>query len=118
MQPMMDAFKHYDTPEFRRETAQLLVEYGAVFGDAEALMRAKAEAFCQMLRTIIDEVPIVKYTALLPEDLNPKQVELIVAAIEQATVQGVLLVLTHALECIIKAMYDLCTSRLAVRPNA
>jgi hypothetical protein len=118
MEKIVDAFKQYATLEFRQETAQSLVDMGALFGDEEGLMRAKAEVFCQMIHRIVHEVPAVRYTAPLPDDLDPHQVELVVAAIDEAATNGVQLVLTHALECISNSKYDLCTSKLATRPNA
>lgn len=112
------AFQQYQTRTFRQDTAQRLVDVGALFGDEETLMRAKAERLCEMLRRIIEDIPDVLYTAKLPENLSSVQAELVRAAISRAALKGAHRVVTYALQCISDSMYDLCTSKLAARPNA
>jgi hypothetical protein len=110
--------EEFITPRFKQKITQELVELGAQYGDEETLMRAKADCLCEMLRRIVEEVPDAQYVTKLPEKLSSRQEEAIGAALREAVQKGVQLVLTHALRSINDSMYDLCTSKLAARPNA
>ena len=64
-----------DATESRRQLGELLralrtrnslVQIGALFGDDESLMRAKADCVYQLLRSIVEGIPSVQITTKLP----------------------------------------------------
>src|SRR5579862_7033638 len=67
----------------RAKTADGLVTIGSLFGDDEALMRAKADCVYQILREIVEEVPSVQITTKMPENLSTEQLELLTGAIKE-----------------------------------
>ncbi len=97
----------------RTRTTEGLLEAGLVFGDDEDLMRAKADCLYQVLRQMVNEVPSVRVTTKIPEDLSPAQQAVVLTAIQEAALRGIEVTLTHAVSTLMASAYDLCTSRLA-----
>lgn len=95
-----------------------LVALGSLFGDDESLMRAKADSVYRILRQIVEEVPNVQITTKVPESLQPDQLELVTELVKRAAVQGIETTMTHAVQALMGSIYDLCTSKLAQRPQA
>lgn len=89
-----------------------LIAIGALFGDDESLMRAKADCTYRVLRQIIDEVPAVELSSRLPAGLTPEQLEAVTEAIKQAALEGVETAVIHSVNMLMSAIYDLCTSKL------
>lgn len=94
------------------KTVNALIAIGALFGDDEALMRAKADCVYQVIRTIVDDIPNVRITTKMPEGLSPEQLDLLTEAIKDAALKGVEIAMTHAVEVLMASIYDLCTSKL------
>jgi hypothetical protein len=101
----------------RDKTVDGLVTIGALFGDEEALMRAKADCVCQMLREIVENVPAVQVTTKMPTNLNEEQVRLLTEAIRHAALRGIEVAMTHSVQVVMGSIYDLCTSKLNERPT-
>ena len=95
-----------------------LVAIGSLFGDDESLMRAKADCVYRILRQIVEEVPNVQITTKVPESLQPDQLELVTELVKRAAMQGIETAMTHAVQALMGSIYDLCTSKLAPRPQA
>ena len=70
------------------KTVDGLVTIGTLFGDDEALMRAKADRVYQVLREIVEEVPSLQITTRLPENLSDEQLEQMTAALEGCRAEG------------------------------
>lgn len=96
----------------RAKTVEGLVSIGTLFGDDEALMRAKADCVYLILRKIVEEVPTVQITSRLPETLSAEQLEVITEAIKGAALKGIEVAMTHAVHALMGSVYDLCTSKL------
>jgi hypothetical protein len=94
------------------KTVDGLVTIGALFGDDEALMRAKADCVYQILRQIVEDIPSVQITTKLPENLNDDQLRLLTEAIKQAALRGIEVAMTHSVQVLMSSIYDLCTSKL------
>jgi hypothetical protein len=90
-----------------------LVLIGALFGDEESMMRAKAKCVYSVLRSIIDQVPSIKINAPIPPGLLPEQLEVLKAGIKEAALRGIETAMTHSVEVLMGSIYDLCTSKLA-----
>lgn len=101
----------------RTQWAEGLSAVGALFGDDEDLMRAKADCFYHLLRRMVEEVPAVRIAAHLPQDLPAEQVEFLTGAIREAALKGIEMSLTHSVRAVMAAVYDLCTSKLRERPS-
>ncbi len=101
----------------RAQWADGLTAIGALFGDDERLMRAKADCVYQVLRRIVEDVPAVRIAAKLPDDLPAEQVELLTGAIREAALKGIETSMTHSVKVVVAAIYDLCTSKLRERPS-
>lgn len=96
----------------RSKTVDGLVTIGALFGDDEALMRAKADRVYQLLREIVEEVPSLQITTRLPENLTQEQLDQTTAAIKDAALKGIEVAMTHSVCVLMSSIYDLCTSKL------
>jgi hypothetical protein len=96
----------------RSRTVDGLVAIGTLFGDDEALMRAKADRVYQLLREIVEEVPSLQITTRLPENLTEDQLEQMTAAIKDAALKGIEVAMTHSVCVLMSSIYDLCTSKL------
>jgi hypothetical protein len=94
-----------------------LVTIGALFGDDEELMRAKAECVYQLLRQIVEEMPSLQITTALPEDLTEVQLELVTDALKRAAHKGIQVAMMHSVEALMNSIYDLCTSKLQQKPS-
>lgn len=101
----------------RAQWADGLSAIGALFGDDEQLMRAKAECVYQVLRQMVEDVPTVRILTHLPEDLPADQVELLTGAIREAALKGIETSMTHSVRVVMAAVYDLCTSKLREHPS-
>lgn len=101
----------------RAHCAEGLTAVGAMFGDDERLMRAKAECVYRVLRRMVEEVPAVRIVASLPDDLPAGQVELLTGAIREAALKGIEASMNHSVRVVMAAVYDLCTSKLRRRPS-
>ena len=101
----------------RSKTVDGLVAIGSLFGDDEALMRAKADCVYQILRQIVEEVPTVQITTKLPENLSAEQLDLLTGAIKEAALKGIEIAMTHSVQVLMASIYDLCTSKLHARPS-
>jgi hypothetical protein len=99
------------------KTVDGLVAIGTLFGDDEALMRAKADCVYQILRQIVEEVPSVQITTRMPENLSAEQLELLTGAIKEAALKGIEIAMTHSVQVLMGSIYDLCTSKLHARPS-
>lgn len=97
----------------RARTVDGLVTIGALFGDGEQLMRAKAEIVYKMLRDIVEEVPSVQISMKVPEHLTVDQVREVTVIIKEATLKGIKTAMTHSVQVLMVSIYDLCTSKLA-----
>lgn len=111
--------------EFRREgrwerarakAIEGLVEIGALYGDDEALMKAKGECVYRVLRQILEEVPAAQIATELPQDLSDEQRKIVTAAIREAATKGKEIAIVHAVQTLLDSIYDLCTSSLAEEP--
>ena len=100
----------------RSKTVDGLVAIGSLFGDDEALMRAKSDCVYQILRQIVEEVPTVQITTKLPENLSSEQLDLLTGAIKEAALKGIEIAMTHSVQVLMASIYDLCTSKLHARP--
>ena len=99
------------------KTVDGLIAIGTLFGDDEALMRAKADCVYHILRQIVEEVPSVQITTKMPENLSPEQLELLTGAIREAALKGIEIAMTHSVQVLMSSIYDLCTSKLHARPS-
>lgn len=99
------------------KTVDGLLAIGTLFGDDEALMRAKADCVYQVLRQIVEDVPSVQITTRVPENLSEEQMAMLTEAIRQAALKGIEVAMTHSVQVLMSSMYDLCTSKLKVRPS-
>lgn len=113
----VDFGKDRDGERARAQWADGLSAVGELFGDDEALMRAKAERVHQLLRRIVEEIPTVRVTSHLPRDLTPGQVEMLTGALRAAVHKGIEVGIAHSVRVITDAVYDLCTSKLRQRPS-
>ena len=104
--------------ETHEKTVDGLVCIGTLFGDDEELMRAKADCVYRILRQIVEDVPPVKFSMKMPENLSPAQVELVTEALKEAALRGIDVALTHSVEAFMGSIYDLCTSKLAAPSRA
>jgi hypothetical protein len=96
----------------RSKTVDGLVAIGALFGDDEELMRAKADRVYMLLREIVEDVPSLQITTRLPENLSDEQLEQMTAAIKDAALKGIEVAMTHSVCVLMGSIYDLCTSKL------
>jgi|SRR6516165_3435933 hypothetical protein len=101
----------------RSKTVDGLVTIGSLFGDDEALMRAKADRVYQLLREIVEEVPSLQITTRMPENLSEEQLEQMTAAVKDAALKGIELAMTHSVCVLMSSIYDLCTSKLQERAS-
>lgn len=85
---------------------------GAIFGDDEELMLAKAEAVMVLVRAIVEEVPTIKVNAPIPANLSAEDTALLGEAIKQAALQGIETMMSHCLRALMASVYDMCTSKL------
>ena len=95
----------------RDKTVDGLVTIGALFGEEEFLMRAKADCVYQILRQIVEEIPSVQITTKMPENLSDEQMGLLTEAIKQAALRGIEVAMTHSVQVLITPIYALCTSK-------
>lgn len=96
----------------RSRTVDGLVTIGAMFGDDEALMRAKADRVCTLLREIVEEVPSLQITTRMPDNLTTEQLDELTAVIKDAALKGIEVAMTHSVCVLMSSIYDLCTSKL------
>ena len=101
----------------RAQWAEGLSAIGALFGDDEQLMRAKADCVYQVLRQMVEDVPAIRIMAHLPEDLPAEQVELLTGASRDAALKGIETSMTHSVRVGMAAAYDLWTSTLGAAPS-
>jgi hypothetical protein len=99
------------------KTVDGLVTVGALFGDSESLMRAKADCVYQILRQIVEDIPSVQITTRMPENLTEEQVRMLTEAIKQAALRGIEVAMTHSVQVLMSSIYDLCTSKLQAQPS-
>lgn len=96
----------------RAKTVDGLIGIGAMFGDSEDLMRAKAECVYRMLREIVEDVPKVQINTQVPASFSAEQLEVLTGAVKEAALQGIEIAMTHAVQVMMASIYDLCTSKL------
>ena len=101
----------------RAQWAEGLATVGALFGDDESLMRAKAHCLYRVLRRIVEDVPAVRVSATVPDDLPAEQVSLLRSAMRDAALKGIEASTCHAVRVLTAAIYDLCTSKLGAKPS-
>ena len=101
----------------RQKTVDGLVTIGTLFGDDEALMRAKADCVYQILRSIVEEVPSVQITTKMPENLSAEQVDSVASIVKESALKGIEVAMTHSVQVLMSSIYDLCTSKLSGRPS-
>lgn len=87
----------------RNKTIDGLVSVGALFGDDETLMRAKADCVYTILRSIVNDCPSVQIHAKMPIDLSTENVELITAAIKDAALKGIEVAMTHSVQILMSS---------------
>jgi hypothetical protein len=100
----------------RDKTVDGLVTIGALFGDDERLMRAKADRVYDVLRQIVEDLPSLQITTKLPENLSQEQMRMLTEALKQAALKGVEAAMTHSVQVLMSSIYDLCTSKLQGQP--
>lgn len=103
--------------EMHEKTVDGLVQVGAACGDDEALMRAKAERVCQLLREALEDLPSLQISMTLPPEFTDEQLEIVSVAVNKAATAGMQVAMGHAVEAFAGAMFDLCTSKLRQRLN-
>lgn len=106
-----------DSQSTRASWADGLCAVGALFGDDEQLMRAKADCFFRLLEQIVEDVPRVRIKTHIPPDLPAEHVEFLTHAIREATLKGIEISMAHSVRVVMAAVYDLCTSKLRERPS-
>lgn len=106
-----------DWEHARREWAENLAAVGALFGDDESLMRAKANCLYEVLRRIVEEIPPLRVTASVPEELTSEHAARLRAALRAAALKGIEASTCHTVRVLTAAIYDLCTSKLRGRPS-
>lgn len=106
-----------DWERTRAQWAECLATIGALFGDDETLMRAKAHCVYQVLRRIVEEVPAVRVAAKVPDDLPAEHLAWLTGAMRDAALQGIEASTGHAVRVLTAAVYDLCTSKLREKPS-
>ena len=106
-----------DWEQARAQWAEGLAAVGALFGDDEALMRAKAECLYQTVRRIVEGIPAVRVAATVPDNLPGEYVPMLTAALRDAALKGIEASTCHAVRVLTAAIYDLCTSKLRSRPS-
>jgi hypothetical protein len=99
------------------KTADGLLAIGTLFGDDEALMRAKADCVYHLLRQIVEDIPSVQITTRMPENLSEPQLAMLTEAIRQAALKGIEVAMTHSVQMLMSSIYDLCTSKLRTHPG-
>jgi hypothetical protein len=99
------------------KTVDGLLTIGTLFGDDEALMRAKAECVYHILREIVEDIPSVQITTRMPDNLTEEQMTMLTESIRQAALKGIEVAMTHSVQVLMSSIYDLCTSKLKVRPS-
>lgn len=99
------------------KTVDGLVAIGTLFGDDEALMRAKADCVYRILRQIVEEVPEAQITTRMPKNLSAEQLELLTDTIKEAALKGIEVAMTHSVQVLMSSIYDLCTSKLRPGPD-
>jgi hypothetical protein len=60
-----------DWEHTRAQWVEDLLAVGALFGDDESLLRAKANCVHQLLRRIVEDIPAIRITAKLPDGVPP-----------------------------------------------
>jgi hypothetical protein len=98
------------------KTVDGLVTIGALFGDDESLMRAKADCVYQVLRQIVEDIPSVQITTKMPENLTEEQIRALTESIKHAALRGIEVAMTHSVQVLMSSIYDLCTSKLEAQP--
>lgn len=98
--------------ETREKLVNGLVSIGALFGDDETLMRAKAECVYKVLREIVEGLPPVRVASKLPEDLSGPHLEAVTVALQLAVSKGIEIGMTHSVRMMMDSIYDMCTSKL------
>jgi hypothetical protein len=106
-----------DWERARAQWVEDLLAVGAMFGDDEALLRAKANCVHQLMRHIVEDIPAVRITARLPEGLPPEHIPLLTAAMREAALKGIEVSMNHSLRLVMAAAFDLCTSKLRRAPS-
>ncbi len=101
----------------RVQWSEGLAAVGALFGDDESLMRAKADRVYQVLRRIVEEVPPIRVSATLPDDLPADHLSHVTTAMRDAALKGIEAGTCHAARVLAAAIYDLCTSKLRDKPS-
>lgn len=91
----------------------VLLRVGALFGDDETLLRAKADRAHALIRSIAEDMPTVDIEFEIPDNLTAAQRELITKAVRAAACRGSETAIVHSIKAVSDALYDLCTSRLA-----
>jgi len=99
------------------KTVDGLLTIGTLFGDDEALMRAKADCVTQVLRQIVEDIPSVQITSRMPENLSEEQLAMLTESIRQAALRGIEVAMTHSVQVLMSSIYDLCTSKLKMQPS-
>jgi len=99
------------------KTVDGLLTIGTLFGDDEALMRAKADCVYHILRQIVEEIPSVQITTRMPDNLTEEQLAMLTESIRQAALKGIEVAMTHSVQVLMSSIYDLCTSKLKTRPS-
>ncbi len=99
--------------QIRVLTVRQVVAVGALFGDDEALMRAKAECAYQVVRQMVEDVPPMRVTATVPVELSARHRLWLHANMEDSFKKGIRSAVHHSVHTLMKSLSDLCTSRLA-----
>ena len=106
-----------DWERTRAQWIEDLLAVGALFGDDESLMRAKADCVHQLLRRIVEDIPAIRITAKLPDRVPPEQIPLFSAAVREAALKGIEASMNHSVRLVMAAIFDLCTSKLRREPS-
>lgn len=96
----------------REKTISGLIAIGSLYGDEAKLMQAKGERVYKLLREMVENIPTVRVTARYPERMTASEREMVEAAVKAAALKGIEAALTHAVECFMGGVYEICTSKL------
>lgn len=94
--------------ETHQNLTEALLRVGALFGDDEDLLRAKADRAHAMIRTIVEDVPAVDIEFEIPDNLPPDQRKLIRETVRAAASRGIETAMMHSVAIPVSNDAPLC----------
>lgn len=92
---------------------ETLVANGLRYGDNPELMKAKADRIVRILRAMSSFRPLVPVLIGAPRGLTPAQLDIVRNAMGEVSVHGFTVGVMHAMNLLLEASDDLCTSKLS-----